>query len=371
MATSEELVNDLTWRHLNIEALVWRVNPDLKSALVPKSYYDDLCAGSPLSFAVGILDVILSPYPPSVAFFEFLPNPQKHQKLWGVYGLVLAKSGCKPKVYLGSGTETLSGCSGRLAVYYNPNSQTLPRFVEAAFKDGYILSHSGLLCWCPIPLASLVPRLRARFLAIEALFTSIFFAAHLSNLDNVWRHALIIEWVRDDVEYGPLCSHSPLNERPVGDLGLSAEQLEANDAVRKDSLTARKRDEKRNWIANNQVKAYDIERKSINQTIEAKKHYCPPCDISFGKPGLLAKHLLTQAHHDKALNVEKNGSYQRSGNALRTAKCTQSAKESKKFFCSLCDMAFGRQAHLLKHNNSKAHLAKAAYEPSSAADQSQ
>lgn len=386
--TLQEVVDDLTWQHLNVNAPGLFINPAFMSALGPKPHYDELCTKVPLSFAPGLSEVLASSSPPSsIDLFLSLPNPQRSNKLWTVYAVVLVKPGCRPKVYNGSGTDAKDGCSGRLNFYNNPRSTRLPKFVKRAYADGFKLAHSGLLCWAPIPAASLVPRARARFIAIEALCTTIFFAAFETVCDTA---RVPLDWDRDDVQYDPLGSHSPLMEKFAGDLDLTPEQLASNAAARQERRKmlmalaskarddreraqdleghrTRKRNEKRTWSSNNKAKAYGNERSSITRTKAAKKHYCSVCDISFGKPGLLKNHLLTDSHRSKAANVAKNGHYQPSKNTLRSAKSVAAVKASKKFFCAICDKSFGTPAHLKKHNDSKQHHAKEALFASAAA----
>jgi hypothetical protein len=67
---------------------------------------------------------------------------------------------------------------------YTPTGSNLPRFIKLRFTQGYIISHSGLLCWTPLPSAGLVPRVRARFLLLEAAFTIIFFATFAAITDD-------------------------------------------------------------------------------------------------------------------------------------------------------------------------------------------
>ncbi|KAK5077771.1 carbamoyl-phosphate synthase (glutamine-hydrolyzing) cpa2 [Exophiala xenobiotica] len=390
----QDVVDDLTWRHLNVNAPGLSVNPAFMAALGPEPRYHQWCSENPLTFAPGLSEVLASSSPPSsVEFFESLPNPQdSNKKLWIVYAVVLVKPGCPPKVYIGSGTNARDGGGTRIIVYKDKKSTGLPRFVKLAFDQGYELAHAGALCWAPIPTAGRVPRARARFIAIEALFTTIFFAAFETICDTA---RIPLDWDRDDVQYDPLGSHSPLMEKFAGidQLDFTPEQLEFVAAARRqctkmrmavaskardereraqdlEGHLARKRTEKQAWYTNNQARAYDNERSSITNTIAAKKHYCSTCDISFGKPGLLHDHVLTDNHRKKAANVAKNGRYIKSDNASRSAKCVAAAKASKKNHCAICDLCFGTPAHLKKHKDSKRHLAKEALFASAATSSS-
>ncbi|QKX55159.1 uncharacterized protein TRUGW13939_02251 [Talaromyces rugulosus] len=67
----------------------------------------------------------------------------------------------------------------------------------------------------------------------------------------------------------------------------------------------------------------------------------------------------TQRHKDKEAKVAK-GELEPTGNALRSRKCVAKAKEEKRHYCAVCDLAFGLAAHLQKHLKTKRHCAAAA-----------
>jgi hypothetical protein len=60
-----------------------------------------------LTFAPGLLDVLQSKIPPTISYFKSLPLHLV--KMWGVYLVVLEKPSSRPKVYIGSSTESRSG----------------------------------------------------------------------------------------------------------------------------------------------------------------------------------------------------------------------------------------------------------------------
>jgi len=68
-----------------------------------------------LAFAPGLFEVLQASEAPSVAYFKSLPTNYKKQ--WAVYLLVLEKSGYRPKIYVGSGTDAKSGAPQRLSQY--------------------------------------------------------------------------------------------------------------------------------------------------------------------------------------------------------------------------------------------------------------
>jgi len=65
----------------------------------------------------------------------------------GCVALVLEKPGCKPKVYIGSGTSWSLGVVGRFKQY--DDGFLLPVYVEKALDEGYEIVSKGLLCWIP------------------------------------------------------------------------------------------------------------------------------------------------------------------------------------------------------------------------------
>lgn len=86
----------------------------------------------------------------------------------------------------------------------------LPRFVAHYLRKGYEIEHIGMLCWCPIPPITMIPRARLRFLALEGAFTNLLFSSVHFTMDAMW-HPLV-PYTRDDSLWLPLNSHSPFNE---------------------------------------------------------------------------------------------------------------------------------------------------------------
>lgn len=86
-----------------------------------------------LILALGLLDIVQLSTPPTIAYLKTLPAGSKNQ--WGVYLLVLEKVGCRPKIYIGSGTGSRDGVLGRLRDY--DLEVNLPQYVRQALKDGF------------------------------------------------------------------------------------------------------------------------------------------------------------------------------------------------------------------------------------------
>lgn len=215
---------------------------------------------SGLSFAPGLLDVLQSDDPPSIDFFMSLPT--QWYKVWGIYMLVLVKPGHQPRIYVGSGTNSLSGVSSRLKNY--DNHQILPRWVDYSLKNGFIIAHKGLLCWAPIPMSN-KPRTRALFLGLEAAFSYAFwcFYSHALGLDLLD----LCQWDPASLPYSGLSSHSPLMEAAMGEHDFTPEQLAAHEA----EFHERRQTYMVEWRAEN--KAKDPEKYLANAREQRKKQY--------------------------------------------------------------------------------------------------
>ncbi|KAJ9655835.1 carbamoyl-phosphate synthase (glutamine-hydrolyzing) cpa2 [Neophaeococcomyces mojaviensis] len=316
-----------------------------------------MLASASLVFAPGLFEVIRASTPPTVAYFKSLPTDCT--KIWGVYLLVLEKKGCRPKIYVGSGTQFEYGVSSRWSQY--DHKRKLPRYVEQALKEGYRIVHKGLLCWTPIPSPTVVPVLRVLFVAIEATFTFVLWAVHCDT-DYGFGLRHICLWDIDTLEYDGACGHNPLMEGVVSDLDLSAEELEAQAALYKErrketkhksvqkskdanpeEFQAKKTESNRNRRLNNpEVVKNEIKQWKV-KAIEEKRHHCDICDFSFHTPGLLQQHLETPRHKARVARKESSG-----------------VQKKKPHYCLVCDYGFPRHSVLVNHLASARHAAKAA-----------
>jgi hypothetical protein len=73
----------------------------------------------------------------------------------------------------------------------------LPRFVGLALEQGYRIVHQELLVWMAMPTEIMIPMARLKFLALEAMFTFIFFASFETRLDSYWTE--FMPWDRENV----------------------------------------------------------------------------------------------------------------------------------------------------------------------------
>jgi hypothetical protein len=100
-------------------------------------------------FAPGLFAVLQATAPPTIQYFKSLPTGPV--KSWAVYLLVLEKANCRPRIYIGSGTDGRCGVHRRFCQY--DSSSALPKYVAKALDEGYEIVHKSLICWIPIPVS--------------------------------------------------------------------------------------------------------------------------------------------------------------------------------------------------------------------------
>ena len=315
--------------------------------LSSEDFLEELLSATSLVFAPGLLDILQSSAPPTIAFFKSLPTDCEN--VWGVYLLVLEKRDSRSKIYIGSGTSVAGGVSSRLIQY--DKKQLLPKYVAPALDEGYTITHKGLLCSAPIPSAGKVPITRLFFVALEAVFTFVFWALNCKTKHG-FGFADLCPWDRDTLEYGGLCSHNPMSENIRGDLGLSAEQLETMaaeyaikragdkrkrraDAKEKDpeAFNAKNNQDRRDWYYQNKESCREAERRLAAKDVKAKKYYCEVCDHACQTSKDLRRHNSSERHlHYVA---------------------TQHLPEGQKYSCELCDCNPGDTKALKRHKASR------------------
>ena len=99
-----KLMISLIWACLSVPVHKYGVFPEVLST---RSIVSDMASAASLSFCRGLFEAIQSSTPSSLEFFENLPL--RCRKRWGIYVLVLKKSGGLPYLYIGSGTN-MGGC---------------------------------------------------------------------------------------------------------------------------------------------------------------------------------------------------------------------------------------------------------------------
>ena len=292
--------------------------------------------------------------------------PTNFHKRWAVYLLVLEKPFCVPRVYIGSGTEKTYGVQYRMSSY--SNLSMLSRYTEEAIKDGYIITHKGLLLWAPIPSAKDVPILRALFLLLEATFCSVFWAAK-SKVQGGFGIRALCPWNVEDLPYTGLCSHSPLLEGFIGDFSLSPEELETLENERKlnkakyhadwyEIMKVKKPDERRavnratakERYENDPDKFLTKSEKHFDKVRESQKFHCAPCDYSAAHQRNWDTHLASDRHIKMMDGCSSKLGTKRKDRTKTIAK--------KKYYCAPCGYSAVHKQNLDTHLKSKKHLKK-------------
>jgi hypothetical protein len=143
-----EYVAWLVWTILTLTPAKLK-NPVQAIILTSQDVVAKLMSDSELEFALGLWDVVQASAPPSINFFKSLPSFFKRSrgiyvKRWAVYAVVLEKKLCRAKLYIGVSTHSDGGVRQRFLQY--ENLENIPKFVRAALRDGYEITHKGLIC---------------------------------------------------------------------------------------------------------------------------------------------------------------------------------------------------------------------------------
>jgi len=369
-----ELLVLLVWASLTApvhkHALFDQIFPDQKVLL-------DAVHSAPLEFSLGLFEAMQASSPPELSFFLNLPSDSVDR--WGIYVLVLQKPGATPCIYIGSGTNAKGGVRTRLLQY--DRKHLLPLYVKAALDDGYEIVHKGLILWCPIPSAAEVPRLRVLFVAIEAACSFLFWAMKSNSKD--YGMSASCPWPRASFLYRGLCSHNAMSEGVAGDFDLSSEQLEEMAAVVKEKARAymaeyhrrarledpvrlreRQRVNQTNFDKNSWEKSLPRHKRHHEKQKESKAFYCDVCEHASAKKRAYDAHMLSKRHLKKVASVGAPPKKQ------KNRETAEANKASKKYFCELCDVSCCSQYELDRHNRSGCHQKKVAYAESKSSSSS-
>ncbi|KAI4242723.1 MAG: hypothetical protein L6R42_010929 [Xanthoria sp. 1 TBL-2021] len=374
-------LEELTYGLVSCDVPEWYRNPDFRILFKDRPTFDHIAELGPITLAPGLEDVLNSDQPPSTDFFTTLPRPAEGL-MWGVYTLLMFKPDHAFKLYIGSGTNAEGGVLVRLP-HYRANSPHLPRHVKKAFADGYEVQHIGLLFWTPLPSSGLVPKIRGRILAMEALMTCIFHASFAMITDSYISDFLL--WPRDAVVWEPICSHSPLKEAIRGGIELSEQEVELAAQIRMARLKetnnagsqrrrSRKREAdeelykqnvtkaKRAWSEKNPSRVLEIAEKVRVKAKESRTFFCTDCDMPFASASALDKHLKTIKHRNQVAGIKKAPS--KPSVATVAAKRIQTINQ-KTFYCSACDKAFPNEHSLTRHEATNLHKKRLGNNPDS------
>lgn len=290
----------LLWSALHVTS--W-INPRFLLVLHSVERISELIDLVGIDFCAGLLPVLQASTPPSIDWFLRLPSADSAYKVWGVYIIILRKPGHRYKLYIGSGTEYTRGVRTRFAEY--DNGTLVPRYVQAALKDGYTIQKKVLLATCPIPEAGNVIVYRIVVLALEAIFACVFWTMSKRDHDYGFNH--LCPWPLDSFDYDGTCSHNALKEAFYGELDLTKEQLQkiADDIKAKNIAYGRAYHKKQRVDATPEFKAAQRRankkaRPRIEQlrreAREKKTFYCDVCNYAAGDTGKLKAHKETKRH---------------------------------------------------------------------------
>ena len=154
LSTIHQLILHLLWTCLST-CPVMQKHPIFAAVLSTQTRLEELLSSATFNYAPGLFEVLRASTPSPISYLKTLPTESKRR--WAVYLLVLERTGSRPLIYIGSGTEARNGVSTRLSCY--DTNTLVPRHVSRALKQGYTISNKGLVCWTPIPPASMVPTL--------------------------------------------------------------------------------------------------------------------------------------------------------------------------------------------------------------------
>lgn len=271
----------------------------------------------------GLPDVLQSPSPPPVAWLvsarisavqdrSLLPA-----KSWAIYLHIVDKEDFETVIYIGSGTESTYGIRLRFKDYANEHA--IPQGLQDALDDGYKITRSVLLLYCPIPEPAQQPIVRALLHVLEAAFHALFWSmrsseasyGHLAD-NRIW-----------DVESFPwrgLCTHSPLLEGIAG-LDFSPEELESIAEARRTRKNATLRTWAKARLAANRANPtpeFRAERTKINKRryksrkaqrdsdVANNVHYCHLCEKPYTSAKELENHYKTPLHTKRAARGSKD-----------------------------------------------------------------
>ncbi|KAI7316966.1 hypothetical protein KC315_g10582 [Hortaea werneckii] len=307
----------------NVNPLFFAIFPDLDTVT-------SLLASISLQFAPGLLDVLQRATPPTLADFKSLPDSDRLQT-WGVYLFVLEKDGHRPKIYVGSSTNSKTGLHSRMLNY--DNGCGMPWLLRQALDEGFEITHRGLLCWMPMPPLIEQSLSILLMLALECAFTWAFWAM-VGQTEYGYGMSELCLWDRTSLTYTGLCSHSALSEgsHARANFGITEEQA----AVVREQIRQRKNAWSRDTYAKRKAKdpGYLPKRAADNRRTRAavrkrdlnsNKHYCHDCDESFSTAYHLKRHLGSRTHKDKVNGVS------------RVRRCDE------------CGLVFARPSHGVTH----------------------
>lgn len=307
----------LIWLFLDLTPTSLK-NPVYARIITSIEALEMLMSDSLLTFAPGLVESLVASTPPPLSFFKSLPTDTKGH--WAVYCLVLEKDDFRPAIYIGSGTSASRGVAKRF--YQYDTKSVLPKYVELALNDGFVITHKGLLCWCPTPSVLTRFAYRCLFVLIEAVLSMALWAMRSRTDHGLPR---ISDWIIEDLEYDGLCSHSSIHEGIRGeDFGLTDEQklrlqAERDERVKNagkaryhafkardyEGWKAKRRSINALWAARHPDKKRAFEKEYFAKVKASGKYKCDVCDMPFVSQHHLGIHFTSRGHQDKVNGITR------------------------------------------------------------------
>jgi hypothetical protein len=282
-----------------------------------------------LTCCPGLFDMLQAATVPTLAQLKSLPSD--FHKRWGIYLLVFEKKSCRPRIYIGSGTNAAARIHKRMYEY--ATICALPGGVAAALREGHTVTHEGLLLWVSMPSSQDVPLLRALLVLLEAVLCFAFWAIMRKGGGDSYSFGIpqLCSWDVDSLLYTGLCTHSPLVESIGVDFSLSPQDL-------KDLA------EKRRRYVNDTRRPTTQKRHDKNRA--TKKFYCSVCDLACSSQPELNIHLASKKHK-KMLKAEPP--------KTKNQRCRSRKRADQSHHCAVCDHSFPDQSSLDRLCTTKKH----------------
>lgn len=315
LGSVEAHIDAAGFRLIQLDLPSWFINSEIKFAFASSSEWDSNARQAPLSVAPGLAQVLSSPTPPDIGYFLNLPKSDGPRK-WGVYALIATHPDLPPIMYIGSGTHAQDGVAKR-ETNYSSGKGCIPKLIKIALEQGYFLSF-GMLIWTKLPSTQLVPRTRARFLALESVFAVIFCACIPMIMDKVYIPDFFL-WSRESISWNPGCTHLSLSESVRADLSLTKEELVharelqlKRDAAKTQRYRKRKREEDevkfrqtgheqhKTWSERNPGRVNQIAADVKKKAKDLQRFRCQVCDFNASCNAHLNTHFKSISHQESA-----------------------------------------------------------------------
>ncbi|KAF2281327.1 uncharacterized protein EI97DRAFT_454533 [Westerdykella ornata] len=158
----------------------------------------------------------------------------------------------------------------------------------------------------------------------------------------------LLPWDRAQIKYSPLNSHLPFNEGVGEELCKTEEELEQVAQQRKLRAAERMVEiskqayERERAKAKNSKKSKQYSATTRARAKESKRFYCDICDVALQSNPTLNKHLASQAHATQEELRAGGTTAPPSKETLHKRDYVAKIKESKKYYCPVCDYSIPR-----------------------------